>query len=237
MGGNGPLLELASLSEYAAPAAPGIVLWFFVESNDFIGLRRELGDPVLRQYLAPEFSQGLLDRQPEIDGIHRAFIAAAETSLRAHEGWSGHELFAATAGFLRLERLRLVTRWIRSNRVRRGTAGEPTGEELATFAEILALARDRVAGWGGELYLVYLPSWQRFAFPPGVSGLGFREDVLQIAARQGVPTIDVLPAFQAHPDPLSLFPFRYQGHYTAAGYALTAATITGFLQDWREPAD
>ena len=32
-GGNGPLLELASLKEFAAPLKPRIVLWFYFEND------------------------------------------------------------------------------------------------------------------------------------------------------------------------------------------------------------
>ena len=37
--------------------------------------------------------------------------------------------------------------------------------------------------------------------------------------------IDVEPAFEARPDPLSLFPFRRFGHYNEAGNQIVAATV------------
>ena len=43
-----------------------------------------------------------------------------------------------------------------------GYNGGDLGEELAVFDQVLATARDRVNGWGGKLYLVYLPDSDRY---------------------------------------------------------------------------
>jgi hypothetical protein len=40
-----------------------------------------------------------------------------------------------------------------------------------------------------------------------------------------IPIIDVQPAFQAHNDPLSLFPFRRFLHYNERGNQIVANTI------------
>ncbi len=40
-----------------------------------------------------------------------------------------------------------------------------------------------------------------------------------------IPVIDIEPAFSAHEDPLSLFPFRRFGHYNEAGNRIVAATV------------
>ena len=44
-----------------------------------------------------------------------------------------------------------------------------------------------------------------------------------------IPVIDVEPAFQAHDDPLSLFPFRRFGHYNEQGNQIVADTILRVL--------
>ncbi len=66
--GNGPLVMLATLREYAEIVKPKVVLWFYFEGNDLGDLRRESQNSILTQYLAnKEFSQGLLNRQSAID--------------------------------------------------------------------------------------------------------------------------------------------------------------------------
>jgi hypothetical protein len=58
-----------------------------------------------------------------------------------------------------------------------------------------------------------------------------RADVLDAP----VEIIDLLPAFEGHPDPLSLFPFRAAGHYNARGYAHAARTIRDSLESLEIP--
>ena len=49
-GGNGSLIELASLNEYAKPLKPKIVLWIHYV-NDLINLESEMKSSILRKYL------------------------------------------------------------------------------------------------------------------------------------------------------------------------------------------
>ena len=95
--------------------------------------------------------------------------------------------------------------------------------DLDLFRQILSRARVTVASWGGTLYLVYLPDWQRFKQPLPEESL--HEKVLMVARDLEIPTIDLLPAFKAHPDPMSLFPFRAAGHYTESGHRLVADEV------------
>ena len=51
------------------------------------------------------------------------------------------------------------------------------------------------------------------------------DQVVSLAMDLGLPVIDITKAFDAHPDPLSLFPFRMFGHYNEDGYKLVAETV------------
>jgi hypothetical protein len=49
---------------------------------------------------------------------------------------------------------------------------------------------------------------------------------MSTATELNIPIIDIRSkVFDAHPDPLSLFPFRISGHYNAEGYRLVAEAI------------
>ena len=66
--GNGPLVMLATLKEYAAVVRPKVVLWFYFEGNDLADLKKERQSPLLNRYLKTnESSQELFSRQPEVD--------------------------------------------------------------------------------------------------------------------------------------------------------------------------
>jgi hypothetical protein len=65
--GNGPLIELASMIEYA-PSNVKKFVWMFYEKNDLADLENELTDYILAKYLDDNsFTQNLKNRQPEID--------------------------------------------------------------------------------------------------------------------------------------------------------------------------
>src|SRR5262249_20271049 len=83
MGGNGPLIELASMREYVPALRPKLVLWFYYD-NDLDDLEKELRDPLLRQYLDPEYTQNLLTLQDEVDAFLRDGIDARLKDLKIH---------------------------------------------------------------------------------------------------------------------------------------------------------
>lgn len=75
MGGNGPLLELATVKEFLPSLKPNVVLWAYFGKNDLIELRNETNVPLLLRYLKPNYRQNLLSLQAEID---QALLAYAE---------------------------------------------------------------------------------------------------------------------------------------------------------------
>jgi hypothetical protein len=101
---------------------------------------------------------------------------------------------------------------------------------LEVFRQILTLAKQRTERWGGVIQFVYLPDWERFTRRFRTLGDTKRDDVLRIVSELGIPIIDTEPAFRAHGDPLSLFPFRETGHYTEAGHRVVAQEVLGRLQ-------
>ena len=89
--GNGPLVQLATIREYLNEGNDGndgtiqryrararrkvrFVVWPYFERNDLLDLTRERDDPLLLKYLVRGFSQGLSERQSEIDDALNAFV-------------------------------------------------------------------------------------------------------------------------------------------------------------------
>ena len=96
--------------------------------------------------------------------------------------------------------------------------------DLDLLRDILSAAKVQAGAWGGKLYFVYLPSWQRYAQRPVIE-VKARTHTLSLVGTLGIPMIDATAAFQAHGDPLSLFPFRGPGHYNEAGHRVVAETV------------
>jgi hypothetical protein len=84
-GGNGPLLMLATLKEYAEPVKARTVLWFYFEDNDLTDLRKEKNAPLLMRYLTDGFRQGLFGQQAAIDRSLAAYMEKAEIEAAGKE--------------------------------------------------------------------------------------------------------------------------------------------------------
>ena len=71
---SGPLIQLASIKEYAEPIKPKILLWAY-SFNDINNIREEFKSPLLRKYLNDNnFSQKLISRQKEINEVLLKYI-------------------------------------------------------------------------------------------------------------------------------------------------------------------
>lgn len=214
IGHNSLLLELAGLTEYALPMQPRVVLWMYFEGNDLIDLQAELTDSLLTDYLEDDFTQELLKRQEQValvltDFVNRQWNQEARKKKRA----------TPVKNLLKLKRMRTLL----------GQRSAQQIEVIPEFAEILRIAKDRVERAGGTMYFVYLPAWARYALEKEEGYLA-RTQVLQAVRQLDIPIIDFYQTVTARDDPLSLFPFKVQGHYTAEGYALLADQIEQHLR-------
>ena len=225
VGGDGPLLELAALTEYAKPLRPRVVLWDFFEGNDLNeDLPFETRSPMLRSYLDDSrFSQDLIDRSVDISAVLKAYL---DRNLRD----AMNRVDDPTENLLRYISLDRVRSAIGLGPIQIGYNGGKLSEELALFDRVMRAARDRVHAWGGTLYLVYLPESDRYLSRFGSSMVrqAIYRGVQATAEREDIPMIDVAAAFAKQPAPAKLF--AYPGsHYDPAGYAVAAQAIAAVL--------
>jgi hypothetical protein len=238
-GGNGPLLMLASLEEYAARLKPRIVLWFYFEANDLTDLKKEADSALLMHYLTGGFEQGLFNQQSAIDRALADYIARAEVKAaekekkqRAREK-SESEIAGLNSleATIKLRRLRntLGSVYSGSNRV----TLLDTKTDIRLFRDVLIRAKAVVAGWGGKVYFVYLPGWERYGNGNLDVAEKDRDAVLAIVKNLGLLLIDIHSTFQAQPDPLVLFPFREPAHYNVEGNRLVAEAVLGSIEQFK----
>lgn len=224
--GESALLQLAAIKEYLVPYAPKVVLWFFYEGQDLHTLYEESTHPLVMRYLEPTFVQHLATRQPEIDRVLRTFVSGREANHRHQTAGSAAPSFTERAsGILKLWRLREnfhAAYGIRTDDAEAWFKLQELAQNLLSDALVQSNALTR--SWGGTLYFVYLPSWNRYQNGPAAAERD-RKRVLNLVSTLGIPTIDVEAAFAAQPDPLSLFPFRRFGHYNEAGNRIVADAL------------
>jgi len=210
-GGNGPLLEMAALKEYAELIEPKIVLWLYF-TNDLGNLSYEIRSPLLKNYLIDnEFTQNLISRQEEIDSLLVDYVEG--------ERW----IYNWKYKIIKLWNLRKMVNLLSW---RQATTAAPLPIPKTIFKDILQKSKQMVSGWGGEMYFVYLPPKDRYS--TGNADID-REFVMRTATELGLPIIDIHKDFVARPDPLSLFPFN-GNHYNAEGYRLVAESILNRLK-------
>jgi hypothetical protein len=225
MGGSGPLLELAGVKEFLPFLKPKIVLWTYFEKNDWNELRNEAKASLLLRYLRPGFHQDLISRQNEIDQALLAYFEREKSQalLRLRDSRSPNVLGKAAA-IAKLSTTRAVLGLAskQPNLEEQRTEADATAD-AALFRALLHHAKTTIVSWGGTLYFVDLPPWERYGSPG--SAKNNRAAVFQMVASLQIPIIDIHTSFQSHSDPLSLFPFRRSGHYNLEGSRIVAATV------------
>jgi hypothetical protein len=213
--GAGPLVELAILREFAATVRPAAVVWIYYEGNDLYDLGREVERDWLTAYLDPGHAQALQALQGEIDPQYRTWLDSVFSA-----GFSEHAAVTVSAvmilgGVARLESIRRL--------LSIGTPFPSRASRLMVLPETIGRARDDVRAWGGELYFVYLPSYDRYSTLFG-SGRWSRREVLDAVGSADVPLIDMHPTFVATGRPSSLWSHP-RGHLNAEGYGIVASKI------------
>ncbi|MGE5219474.1 MAG: hypothetical protein ACM3SP_20945 [Chloroflexota bacterium] len=224
--GESALLQLAAIKEYLPRYSPKIVLWFFCEGIDLYDLQNETKYSLLMRYLEPNFTQSLRTRQSEID--HALVRFAADFDMRTRRSQPAtrdNALLYQALEFVKLPKLRQKLGLVYGiTRDDPEALLESEGATWDVFKNTLSQAKALVRRWGGTLYFVYLPSWDRYGKDARVPELEHTK-VLKLVNNLDIAIIDVEPAFRVHSDPLSLFPLRKFGHYNELGNQIVSEAV------------
>lgn len=229
--GNGPLLDLATLTEYGLRLRPRHVFWFYFEGNDLDNLTLERKSTLLTAYLDDGFSQSLATRQAQIDQLLADFCTAQEQRLRPPD--HGHPLRrlaqSPAADVACLRHLRTtVANWC-NQREFGGSRdhGRVRDADWDLFRSILATAAGRTEASGATFHFVYLPDQVRF-LRNQQHNPEWREHrrVIETVHDLKLLHLDLSEQFVSHPDPLSLFNSRTtNSHYNSTGNRLVAESV------------
>jgi hypothetical protein len=222
---HGPLLMLAALKEYLPSFEPKVVLWFYVEGNHVLYLEDERKSPLLLRYLEDDFTQNLISRQSGIDGALMDYVDARLNRASRLAPEISKESGTSSEGLLRIVKLSALRQKLG---LVYGTNTQQSADfdaHMNLFRDILSQAKNRVNGWAGTLYFVYLPSLDRYLGNDREGADRERTRVLAVADGLGISIIDLHPAFQAGGDPLSLFPFGRFLHYNERGHRIVAEEV------------
>ena len=207
--GNGPLIEYATLREYLTPNVKN-VLWLYYEGNDLSELKSELENKILNKYLTNQkFKQDLKFRQNQIDKVLTDFVEREMEIERERE----RDIHNAK-----------IVRFIKLKNIRDSfTTYSPPSPPPPELKIVLKLANELVESYNQKLYFIYLPSFERYA---QLLKIDFKQEVKNIVIDLGIEFIDIdEEVFKKEKNPLKLFPFEKNGHYTVEGYKKIALKI------------
>lgn len=237
MGGHGPLLELATLVEYANLTESKALIWLYCECNDLYFLQLENKYSYLANYLEAGFTADLYEKQSVIDDAWRTKIEQASIEFKNNTK-SELEL----SDYLTLSNIRHLFKTISAAKRAKEKRHEvwvknmdksKLVEDLMThlyydsraslplFEQVISRAKNEVEKSGKDLYFVYLPSYERYHY----SLETLQSEVLDIVDRQGIEIINFAEHMDSLDDPLSLFPSRNRGHFSPEGYRQLANYI------------
>ena len=229
-GGNGPLIEYATLIEYFQPNIKN-VLWFYYEGNDFYDLDNEIRDNTLIKYLNEKnFSQNLRIRQKQIDNINKDTITQSFFGNKLQNIKKNSKIKYKLIKFLRLDKTKNVIR----NTFKENTINY--SYDKRNFKKIIERTNNYLKKNNSNFYFIYLPQLERYTkcpYEPCKDDRIYKkklEDhkkmVKEIVKEFNIMLIDVdKEVFEVEDDSLKLFPFEIMDHYNAQGYRKVATKI------------
>jgi hypothetical protein len=226
-GGNGPLLELASIREYLPAVKPKIVLWLFGEVHTPEYLEGEEHNKFLLRYLDPAFRQGLFSKQQEID---RAVAQYFDQGIQAEE--VRRSLPHRTRDFAGLKDTRMLMYDFVN--ARSSEHKQQSAFDAGLYERALVEGARTVGQWGGTVVVVYWPDSSRYPGGPGYSPENvhqldaMRGQILGIAGKNGIPSIDLSHSFpeeQAAAAGNARFFYPFPAHFKPAGYHIAAREL------------
>ena len=224
-GGNGPLLELASLIEYISLLKPKIIIWFYAE-NDLFDLITEKESDIFIKYLNTDgFNQDLVNRQDEIDKYWKNLLLT-EYNVDDYIYYSKNKSFFQKIS-RKIERAILlkptrdiIKKYYNDEFQKYAIVDENKNIEL--FKKIIVKAKQVSYENNARIYFVYLP------FFNSIKGekIESRNKILKLVKDIDIEIIDFqeyLENYNYNVD--SLFPLGHNGHYNSDGYKLLADLI------------
>ena len=223
-GGNGPLMELATLREYLPLIKTKRILWIYYP-NDFIELSNTLKNKILSNYLSDKkYSQKLYLKQNEIDeNLNQKLLSEVKFKKKFGEQKKLKKI-------IKLTNLRKMTIEYKGT-----TKSTLTSKDidlvLKKFKQTLSYANDLANQNNSKLYFVYIPSYRSFSQEKiteiKMIGLQKYEEIIKIVTDLDIPLIDVNKEFQNFENPLDLWPSAMikNRHLNELGYKKTTDII------------
>ena len=224
-GGNGPLLELASLVEYINIIKPEVIIWFYSE-NDLFDLNQEKKSEVLIKYLnIDNFNQKLVERQNEIDD-HWKKLLINKFNVDDYVYYSKKRSFSGRI-LRKLERavlfkpLRDVIKNYYLSEVNQFYISQDRNN-FDLFERIIKKAKNISHLENASIHFVYLPFYGSLKDSPPLS----KDIIIELVKQNEINVLDFYSFIKKEEIKLKdIFPLNRHGHYNSQGYKFLADFI------------
>lgn len=231
MGGNGPLLNYATLKEFGNSLKPKKVIWFFFEGNDYLDFKNEIQSELLTQYYKKDFTQNLIKNFDEID-----------ISLNNYykEKFSNYEPKNLIGDLIRLNNLRykffLLQKKFSRNSIEeknniflidKKETKVSTHDKIENYEKLFLIfnnSKKLVASWDAEFIVFILPDYG-FYFDKKVGNTVKRKKhtkIFDILNDLNIKYVDFYENLENNDDIINYFPLGLPGHYNSKGYKFIA---------------
>ena len=213
---NDPVLEFATLLEYVPVLKPKNIVWLYYEGNDLRGIPSEMQSEILQKYFNDvSFSQNLAQNQSNMDGRLKEFIKEYDDDENKYSNIITSVKKIITFYFLR----QMI-----ENAFPDDNKKVTYDKSFEIFKDILIRANNFTKVNNQNFYFVYLPQFARY--DGNKIGLDYKAQIIDFINEQNITIIDFDITLGNLEDPLSIFPYRKNGHYTGNGYKLVSDDIT-----------
>lgn len=215
---NDPVIEFATLLEYTPFLKPKNIVWLYYEGNDLRGVPEEMQVEILQKYLNNvNFSQDLAQNQNNIDDMLKEFIEKYDDNKNKYSNIITSVKKIITFYFLR----QMIENAFPSPNKNKKIIYD---ESFKIFKDIITKANKFAKANNQNFYFVYLPQFARYN--GNKIDLDYKAQVTSFIHDQNITMIDFDVTLRNLEDPLSIFPYRKNGHYTGNGYKLVSDIIT-----------
>lgn len=215
--GGGPLVQLATLIEYASKKKPKKILWFFYEGNDYQDLDYEKKIPFLKSYLIDknEYNNLILNQKKINLELNSIFNKELIGYLKKTDN---DKKYNPITSFIKLQKLRSQIQINHLFKEKKQINDDDLNELKKYLKKVYEKAKSVSEKLKAEIYIVYLPEFHRYN-EKNYKSIIEKKELKEIVELAGIKFIDMDQIlFSKNQDPVAFFPYRQKGHYTPHGY-------------------
>lgn len=231
--GSSTLLSLAILREFGNFLKPKNVVYFYYEGNDLEGLNWEKKIPILKKYYDDEnFNNNYLLRYNEINKFLKLINVETLKSLKsdtqvAEKKTNTNKFIEKFQDFFELK----ISKKIIRQRIFNKDKERLDDDMLINIIKKMYSETQKI---NSNFIFVYIPDKYTF-FDNEKSfilkqSIGKKDKIIKKINELGIQIVDLKKIFSEYPNPKSLYPLEYPGHFNSKGYEEISKNLFNYLE-------